>query len=67
MIKNMEKVYLVGEMVNNMRVNGLMENSMEKDLLFYLLEKERKEFGKMVKELNGLILEIKMISDTLYQ
>jgi len=41
-----------------MKEDGLMENNMEEDLLFYQMGKEKKVYGKMVKELNGLTIKI---------
>ena len=49
MIKNMDMVYLVGRMVNFMRVNGSMGNNMVR-VYYVLMERREKEFGRMEKE-----------------
>lgn len=49
MIKSMERVFSNGEMVNNIRDNGKMENSTDKDSSFYQLVNKKKGFGITVK------------------
>jgi len=49
MIKSMEKASLNGGMGKDMKVNGIMANNMEKDVLYFLMEKEKKVFGKTEK------------------
>jgi len=68
MIKNMEKVFLNGEMGKNTRENGKMESSMYfidfiirvKVLLYYQMVIKEKGYGKTEEGLNGLI---KTVSD----
>ena len=52
MIKNMEMVHLNGQMVENILVNGIRENNMEKVLILKKVKKG-KAFGKWGKEYNG--------------
>ena len=54
MIKKKDMVFSYGMMENNIKVIGKMENKMEKVNSFFLLNKNgKKDYGKMVKELNG--------------
>lgn len=53
MIKNMERVSLNGETDKDIRANGKTVNNMEKDLLSFLQENNKKVFGKMEKESLG--------------
>lgn len=53
-IKNMDLVYIDGQMEEYTRVHGLMGNSMAKEFINCLINKLKKEYGKMAKELNGL-------------
>ena len=46
-----------------MKVNGKMENKMEKECIIYKMAIKKLDFGKMVKELNGLIMSKGKISD----
>ncbi len=53
MIRNKEEEYLRGQMVDNMMVNGLMENNMVRVYTILQREKLKKENGKMEKESDG--------------
>ena len=50
MIKNMDMVYINGQMEKHMMVNGKMESSMEKVSILILLENKKGGFGIMEKE-----------------
>lgn len=52
-IKSMVMGYTSGQMEENMKVNGRMENNMEKANTLQLMEKLEEESGEMAKELNG--------------
>lgn len=54
MIKNMDMVYLNGQMEENMKVCRQMVNNMEEVHILVLMVKEEKENGQMVKGLVGL-------------
>ena len=56
MIRKKDMEYSVGMMEESLKEIGLMENSMAKvNFIILLVEKVVKEFGKMVKESNGLM------------
>ena len=56
MIKKKELDYLNGEMVKNIKVNGKMENNMDlENIMIQMKINGEKAFGKMEKELSGLI------------
>ena len=57
MIKSMALEFIHGLMVENMKVIGLMENSMAVDNLYKEM-KEEKAFGKKEKELNGWLIAL---------
>lgn len=46
-------VYIIGQMVKNMMVCGMMVNKMVKDYSYLQMEHKNMVFGKMVKELDG--------------
>lgn len=46
-------VYIIGQMVKNMMVCGMMVNKMVKDYLYLQMDHKNMVFGKMVKELDG--------------
>lgn len=54
---------LNGLMEENTKDNGLMENNMEKVFILTPREKKNKENGLMEKELNGLKMIDKKITD----
>jgi len=60
MIKNKDMESLNGQMEENIKVNGIMENNMVKALISMLKVKPKKENGVMEKELNGLAVQKKM-------
>lgn len=47
-------------MAKNMKGTGVKENNMAMELLFFKMEKEKKEYGKMEKESNGLMKQEEM-------
>jgi len=49
MIKNMDRGHLPGRMGVSILVNGNLESNMEKEFQLVVQEKERKEYGRMVK------------------
>jgi len=55
MIKNMVKVFLNGQMEDNMMVNGKMENNMVKVNISEQIKLKEKDIGKTEEELNGLM------------
>lgn len=54
MIRNMEKVNLLGQMEEDTKDNGKMENNMEEVLILDPTDKKDKENGMKEKELSGL-------------
>ena len=54
-IKSMAMVFIIGKMVENMKVIGKWENNMEEENIFYQMELVNKESGKMGNVLDGLI------------
>ncbi len=54
MIKNMDLVYLSGQMVESMKECGKKENNMEKECILVVMVKRERVNGLKVKELNGL-------------
>jgi hypothetical protein len=59
MIKNMDGVYLHGQIIENRLENGMKESNMELVHTFLPLEKQKLESG-MVKKLNGYLLQSKL-------
>lgn len=57
-IRSRVKAYSIGQMGGNMKVIGLMVNSMEEELLLLLITRKEMGNGIMVKELDGLMNEI---------
>lgn len=55
MIKNMVEELSIGKTAKSTKENGLMVDSMEKELSRCQEEINEKEFGNMAKELNGLM------------
>lgn len=53
-IKNTDLEFIDGRTEEFMKEPGLMENSMEKEYINYLINNQKREFGKMAKELDGL-------------
>jgi dTDP-4-dehydrorhamnose 3,5-epimerase-like enzyme len=53
-IKNMDMVFIPGQMAVNIMETGKTESSMEKVNIFFPLEYSVKVFGKTVTDLNGL-------------
>ena len=51
--KNMAMVYIIGQMVVNMKDNGQMVDNMEKASTLVLIPKLEEVYGKTVNELNG--------------
>jgi hypothetical protein len=58
MTKSMVKVNSIIQMVKLMMGIGLMANNMDMGNLLVLMDRLNMVFGTMVKELNGLMLEI---------
>jgi len=54
--KNMDSENSNGQMAENTKDYGKMENNTEKEFTLMLKEKRNKENGLMVKELNGLMM-----------
>jgi hypothetical protein len=63
MIRNKEKEHTLGQMVVNIKDNGLMENSMEKVSLLIRKDKQEKGVGKMEIGSNGIKMTIGKILD----
>ncbi len=57
MIRKKAMVFTFGQMDVNMKACGVMVNNMAKANSLTLKVKARKAFGKMVRELNGLIIK----------
>lgn len=55
MIRKMVTVFLHGMKKDTMRGIGKMENNMEQEDIAWVINKGDRDFGKMGKELNGLI------------
>lgn len=55
MTKSMVMEFILGLMVVSMMVLGHMVNNMEKGAMFFQIKLLDKDYGKMVKELNGLM------------
>ena len=54
MIKRRDMAFSYGMMENNIKAIGKTENKMERENSFFLLNKNgKRDYGKMVKELNG--------------
>jgi hypothetical protein len=53
MIKNMDMVYILIQMVVHIEENGHMASNMVKVYLLLLRDQRKKAFGMKVKELNG--------------
>lgn len=51
--KNMDMVYIPGQMVVNTMETGKMESNMERANIFCLLESNVREYGKTAIDLNG--------------
>lgn len=51
----MDLEYIFGLMVASMKACGKMENNMEKGNTHLLMAHQEEEFGKMARELNGLM------------
>ena len=51
----MVKDYLNGQMAENMRDNGLMENSMDLEHILTPKELKEKAYGKKVNVLDGIV------------
>lgn len=47
--------YLLMKMEEDLKVNGLMENNMGKEPLYWQMVKKRKGYGMMEKEYSGLM------------
>ena len=62
MIKNKDLDYLRGQMGEDMRAIGKMENNMEKELTTLVKAKSKKENGRKEKELNGMVVVEVMIT-----
>jgi hypothetical protein len=58
MIKSMVMEYIHGQMAVNMKVIGLMENKMVKESTYCLMVQWKWAFGKMEKEVNGLMDQV---------
>ena len=56
MIQKWDLVYLDGLMVDDMKATGKKENSMEKENLYQIMEKNDKGSGNLEKEYIGLII-----------
>lgn len=57
-IRNMVMEFISGQMEGDMRGYGLMENNMGKENIHHQMIKLEKEFGKRVRELDGLMNKI---------
>lgn len=58
MIRNKDRVYLLGQMEENMMEDGSMENNMVMENTTQAKVKLNSESGKMVRESNGLMKKI---------
>lgn len=56
----------IGLMVENTKAIGRMENNMEKESFLQPIKKHgRKEYGKMEKELDGLVMQLETTNNIL--
>lgn len=55
MIKSMGMVFTLGQIKDNIRVGGSKENNMALVHIQYLIKNLKTDYGKMEKELNGLM------------
>ena len=53
-------VHMYGLMGEGMKGSGKMANSTDKANIFYKMETQELDCGRMVKELNGLIMKLKI-------
>ena len=60
MIKNMDKVLIVGLTVDYTLVAGPMENKMAKESTYWLMARVKWAFGNRAPESNGLKMMIKL-------
>ena len=61
MIKNMDSVFIHGQIKGSTKGYGLRVNNMHLECIMYQEVKESMVYGKMEKELNGLMIKQQQI------